>query len=291
MPAVPKILKGPSASFSHNVDYTGWSMIGDETDTISSATASATPSGLTLGSVGVNTAGTQVSIPLSGGTLGVTYNVTVLATTSAGDVLDAYFDVFIGTGIAGAVLAPSQFGPYVDRKRSMELLYDDGELDDDEAVPAWATVDGNETAFMLAQAAWRDILEAARRGEVYSLQELTDYANDLVRGADLIKLAAGLFWGSLIERRRYTKGEPQGEDPAYEKAQRRLQELRLGERIFDLEGVANSSGGSYTNELGVASAISVGTFGATDQCKTARRLWGCDAADGGCSTTWPRRYC
>lgn len=287
--AVPKIIKGASASFSHVVDYTGWSMIGDGTDTISSATASVSPSGLTLGSAAVNTAGTQVSIPLSSGTTGVTYRVTVLATTSASDVLDAVFDVFIGTGIDGAVLYPSQFGPYLDTNRVMELVHDAADLDDDEAVPAWTTVDGNERAFFLTQAAWRLILQAARRGEVYGLQELTDYANDVVRGADLVQLAADLFWCQLIKRRRYTEGEPQGKDPACKTAEEKLELLRRGERIFDLYGVTDSvNGGTYGNPIGEATAISVGTFGATDQLKTARRMFGCDAPSTPDYYPWPR---
>lgn len=280
MPLVPKISKGASAAFSHNFDYSGWESIGSGDDNITSATASVDPSGLTLGSPTVNATGDTVAVPLSAGTAGVTYRVTVLATTSGGDTLDAYLDVYIGTGVEGAVLYPSQFGPFLDTKRAMSLLHDEGDLGDDEAVPAWATVDGNERAFYLSQAAWREIVQACARGKIYTAAELTDYANDPVRGLDLVQLASDIFWCKLIRRRRYTPGDPQEQASECKEAQERLQLLRQGERIFDLTGVANSTaGGTYGSEVAEAGAISVGRLGGQRCDHSADRFWGCTDAD------------
>ncbi len=281
MPLVPRITKGPSASFSHVFDYRGWEQLqGDTPDEISSATATVDPSGLTLGSPGVNADGNQVSVQLSSGTTGTTYRVTVLATTAAGDVLDAYLDVTVGLGVDGAVLYPSQFGPFVDTKRAMSLLHDEDDLDDDEAVPAWATVDGNERAFYLANAAWREIVQACARGKIYTVAELTDYANDPVRGLDLVNLAADIFWCRLVRRRRYTPGDPQEQASECKEAQERLQMLRQGERIFDLTGVTNSTtGGVYGSEVAEAGAISVGRLGGQRCEHGARRFWGCMGDD------------
>jgi hypothetical protein len=54
-------------------------------DTIASGTVSASPSGLTLGSV-TNTT-TAVKVPISGGTSGTKYTLTIDATTAQGSVI------------------------------------------------------------------------------------------------------------------------------------------------------------------------------------------------------------
>lgn len=275
MPLVPKISKGASAAFSHSFDYSGWESIGSGDDNISSATATVSPSGLTLGSPTVNATGDTVAVPLSGGTDGVTYRVTVLASTTGGDTLDAYLDVFIGTGVEGAVLYPSQFGPFLDTGRAMQLLYDDADLAADEDPAAWSTVDGNERAFYLAQAAWREIVQACARGKIYTVQELTDYANDPVRGLDLVQLASDIFWCRLIRRRRYTPGDPQEQASECKEAQEKLQMLRQGERIFDLTGVTASDGTTYGSQVAEAGAISVGRLGGQRCDSSAARFWAC----------------
>jgi hypothetical protein len=280
MPVIPKVVKGPSASYPHTFDFSGWDLL-TTSNTLSSATATVSPSGLTLGSPTVSADDKQVSVNISSGTLGDTYRVTVLATTSDGDVLDAYLDVVVAVGAGdGAAVYPSQLLPYLDTRRAMELLYDDGELDEDEDAPDGDVIDGNERAFALCQAAWREVVMAATRGELYTLQQLTDLAADPVRGQDLVSLVADLFWRRLVRRRRYVKGEPQADDAAGEAADQLLEALRRGERIFNLEGVADSvNGGTYENELGERTALSVGRLGSTDLDHPEDRFWGCTNTD------------
>lgn len=282
-----RVKKGPSASYTHTVDFSGWAQLTEDGgQALASATATASPSGLTIGFVTVDADEDEVLIPLSGGTLGVTYRVTILATTDGVDVLDEYLDVLITTDTAdGAVVWPSQLGPYVDTVRAVELLYDDAELQDDDGnetdPPPFEEIDSNERAFNLTQAAWRDILRACRRGNIYQHRELIDLANDPVRGQDLIELVADLFWFKLVKRRRHPKGEPQNDPEGRERVEAVLEQLRQGERIFDLTGVAvtdedgNLTGAVYENELGTATAMTRGRFGATDRVGRDRRFWGC----------------
>jgi len=84
MPYIPKTTKSTTDSYPFTFDYTGWPQL--VTDNIVSATASASPSGLTVGSptVGTGDDAEKVFVNLSSGTNAVTYRVTVVATTSGG---------------------------------------------------------------------------------------------------------------------------------------------------------------------------------------------------------------
>lgn len=290
MPLIPKIIKGPNSAFSATLDFSGWPQLqGDDPDTLSSATASVSPSGLTIDTTPTVDADTNyVSISLAAdGTDGTTYRITCLATTADGDILDGYLDVLVTSDANdGAVIYPSQFGPYIDTARCMELLYDDGDslLTDEDGnpvpPPGFNTIDGNERAFFVAQSAWRSVIQAATRGEVYTIDELTDLANDRVRGQDLIELCADLFWHRLIKRRRYVQGEPQAQDANIERAEAMLEALRRGERIFNLEGVINSSTGSaYTNVIGEVTALDHGRLGMGDRDFRDNRFWACTNDD------------
>lgn len=73
--------KQPAERFSYTIDYTDALTIGDNVET---ATASVSPSGLTLENVGVYDP--RVKFWCSGGTDGVTYKVTVTMNSADGRV-------------------------------------------------------------------------------------------------------------------------------------------------------------------------------------------------------------
>lgn len=298
MPYIPKSTKATTDSYPFTFDYTGWPQLA--TDDIVSATASATPSGLTVGSptVGTGDDAEKVFVNLSSGTSGTTYRVTVIATTSGGSTLTGYLDLLVSdAALAGVTIYPSLFGPYIDTRRAMQLLYDDGELSDDEDAPTWTTIDGNNHAMALAQYAWMHLQGATRRGNIYGGRELIDLANDQVRGQDLIGLLADIFWCQLIKRRRYVENEPQGKDPSCERAEMMLEQLRQGVRIFVLDGVAvtddsgASTGTTYTNVMGPPTAMVEGLFGSDPNCPDpARRFWGCTDRCSSATARYRPRY-
>lgn len=280
MPYHPKIAKAPGAAYAASLDFSGWSIL-TGTDTLSSATVAATPTGLTVGTPTVVAATKKVNIGLSGGTDGVTYHLTVTAATAGGEILVGYLDVEVTSSESdGTVVYPSQLLPFVDGARVVELLYDDGELGDAEDVPAATTIDGNARAFALTQAAWRQVLQACRRGDIYRQRELIDLANDPVRGLDLIELVADLFWAKVVKRRRYVQGEPQAEDAGADRALAALDALQKGERIFDLTDVAVTgadgvaTGAVYVNEIGQPTRLTVGRFGGACPDRREDRFWG-----------------
>lgn len=185
------------------------------------------------------------------------------------------------------VLLPSDLVDYLPTRRVMEYLYDDTELDQDEDPPAVSTIDDNERALKLARAAYRDVLMAAQRGDVYRKRELIDLANDEYRSGPLVNLVADLFWCKLLKRRRYVKGEPQGEEQSCKEAAELLDLLRKGELIFPMEGVEISdssgalTGGYYENVMGEPTKLSTGLF-RVQSCDGSRRFWGC--VSDSCST-------
>ena len=275
MAFVPKISRASTDSYPVAFDYAGWDIL-NTSNTLSSATVTGSPSGLTIGSPTVDATNKKVSANVSAGTSGVTYRLTCVATTSGGDTLTGYLDVVTQNGTtSGVVVYPSQLLPFVDGGRAMQLLYDDGDLDDDEDPAAATTIDGNVNAFNLCQAAWREVVQACARGKIYTITELTDYANDAVRGLDLIQLVADIFWCKLIRRRRYTPEDPQAQASECQEAQEKLQALRTGERIFDLTGVTASDGSTYGSEVAEAGAISVGRLGGQRCDNSADRFWAC----------------
>lgn len=187
---------------------------------------------------------------------------------------------------SSTVLSPSDIVDYLPISRVMELLTEDYELDDDEDPPSVDTIDSNDRALMLVRWAWYSMKMACKRGDIYGERELVDLANDEVRGQPLRELIASLFWNKLIGRRRYVEGEPQGKDEYKKEADATLQLLREGERIFDLEDVTktDSSGtsiGTYINELGDATKLSVGTYGKSVGRRPDDRFWACTTDRGG----------
>lgn len=181
---------------------------------------------------------------------------------------------------SATVLDPSDLVDYLDTKRTMSLLYDEGELDDDEEPASIDDIDDNSRAVTLARAAWSEVLAACRRGNIYLQRELVDLANDSARGQYLVELVADIFWCKLVKRRRYVQGDPQAEDPACQRAQEKLEMLRRGERIFVLDDVVSTDTGGgatgvYSDSVSKAGAISVGTFGQTNLRRPDNRFWGC----------------
>lgn len=274
MAFVPKTSKATTDSFPIAFLFDGWDIL-TSSEQLVSATVTSDLTGITIGTVTVSASNKTVSVTVADGADGTTYRLTCVATTTSGYTLTGYVDLLVTDSVTdGVVIYPSQLLPFFDTRRAMELLYDEGELADDEEVPSGDSIDANARAFAIAQSAWRALLMAATRGKVYSLQELTDLANDPVRGYDLIELVANIFWCRLIKRRRYTKGEPQNEESACQEAEEKLEMLRRAERIFNLEGVVDSTTGTArTNLLGAATAMSVGTVGG--RCHATDRFWAC----------------
>lgn len=185
---------------------------------------------------------------------------------------------------SATVLSPSDLVDYLDTKRAMELLFDDGDLNDDEEPPSVDDIDDNSRAVTLARAAWAEVVAACRRGNLYLGRELVDLANDAARGQYLVELVADIFWCKLVKRRRYVQGDPQAEDPACQRAQEKLELLRRGERIFVLDDVtATDTGGGatgvYSDTVEKAGAISVGTFGQSNMCHPDNRFWACTTSE------------
>lgn len=85
--------KRASDDLTYEWDFTSWPLVAS--DAIASAVITSTPSGLTIGSAAINSAGTKVQATITGGVAGLTYTVTCTATTTAGrDIVgDGYLEV------------------------------------------------------------------------------------------------------------------------------------------------------------------------------------------------------
>lgn len=81
-------LKQPVEVQDYDVDYSQWLTTGDN---VQSATVTVEPAGLTVGAIVINDP--RVKVWLSGGMNGVTYKVTVTATTADGRVKQDEFKV------------------------------------------------------------------------------------------------------------------------------------------------------------------------------------------------------
>jgi hypothetical protein len=278
MPYVPRVTKAPTDAFALTFEFDDWPVL-TASNTLASAVVTAGPAGLTVSAASVDADAKEAQADVAGGTDGTRYRLTCVATTTDGDTLTGYLDLLVSTAADGAALYPSQLLPYMDGRRTMELLYDDGDLAEGVAVPGPDTIDSNDRAFFLVQAAWQDVLTACRRGQIYGSRELTDLASDPVRGQGLIELVADLFWHKAVKRRRYPVNDPQSEDPGQKEAQDMLELLRTGVRIWDLTGVTrtDSTGaavGTYANPLGDTTALQAGRLGSTDRDFADRRFWG-----------------
>lgn len=276
MAYVPKIVIPPTDGYPLSLNYSGFSILSG-TNLLVSASTTATPSGLTIGSTTVNATTKKATFAPTGWVDGTVYHFTTLALTSDSDTLTGYLDVLASsTAYDGVAVFPSQLLPFLDGARAMELLADDGET-----VSESTAIDGNSRAFALCQAAWTDMLGACTRGDIYRKRELIDLASDPFRGMVLIELIADLFWGKLIKRRRYVQGEPQAEEAGVERARQALDLLERGQRIFNLDGVAITdssgvlTGATYINELGGPTRLHSGKFGARNSTDGLGRFWGC----------------
>lgn len=88
--------KTASEDLPYTFDFTPWDLL-TTTEKIVSAVVSGTPSGLTIASPAINSAGDEVSVRISSGTLGQTYRVSCLATTKSGYDIEGFCDISVTT--------------------------------------------------------------------------------------------------------------------------------------------------------------------------------------------------
>lgn len=190
---------------------------------------------------------------------------------------------------------PSDLTDFFDFNRFAELLCDT----DQEPVTTGSALDALPRAKNIVAAAENLIVQACRTRDTYSLQELRDLVRDYhlppgtisgtgtaahevgLSGQQLIMLVADLSWCRAMKRKRWVKDSPQGQDPACEDAEAKLDQIRAGDRIFVMQGVevydllGNWTGGWYGTEAPDAGVIQSGNLNThTGLC--APRLFGCD---------------
>lgn len=88
--------KTVSEDLPYTFDFSPWDLL-TTTELIVSAVVSETPDGLTIASPAINADGDEVSVRISGGTLGTTYRVSCLATTTSGYDIEGFCDLLITT--------------------------------------------------------------------------------------------------------------------------------------------------------------------------------------------------
>lgn len=189
----------------------------------------------------------------------------------------------------GAV--PSDIIPYVDFDRFSDLVVD-GSSDPPETP---TDLDANAVAVGLLGGAQATIVMACRKSNIYSVQQLKDLVRNAqlnvpagqAPGQQLIMLIADTAWCQIVKRRRYPKGTPQGDDETCKRSQEMLEELRTGNRIFELDGVEETDGsgnviGVYASDAAAAGLMEAGVL-ADCAIQNANRLWGCNIDRAGCS--------
>lgn len=109
----------------------------------------------------------------------------------------------------------------------------------------------------LVRQAGKMIDSAATNAARYSRQDLGSLAADVENGGLIRRLCADLAYGLLAKRRGYSAAEVAELAPGYVEAMSMLDQLRLGERIFDLPGVPEAGlpgvvrlGGSQSGSIG-----------------------------------------
>ena len=187
---------------------------------------------------------------------------------------------------------PSNLVDFFDFNRFAELLCDGNTS----PVTTSAELDALPRAVTLVRTAEGMVAMACRTKNTYSLQQLRDLVRDYqlpagtisgtgadahevgISGHQIIELIANLAWCKANSRKRYTKDSPQGQDPACEYAEDRLNLLKAGERIFVMDGVMQYDGTTWTGtwyggEISEAGTMSSGNLNDAGLC--APRLWGC----------------
>lgn len=76
--------KHPAADLPYNFDFRDWTLLTSTEKIVGTPTVTATPSGLTIGTPAVNSDGDIVSVRISGGTAGATYDLTCQGVTTSG---------------------------------------------------------------------------------------------------------------------------------------------------------------------------------------------------------------
>lgn len=173
---------------------------------------------------------------------------------------------------------PSDLIPYFDASRFAECL-----VDSKEPVPYGPTLlDANVRAIQLVRAAEGRICQATRVKNQYSLQQLRDLVLDAqtggVMGQQLMWLIADVAWCATVGRKRYSADSPQAKDPACESAEKYLEMLQSGEKIFVLDGVPVHDGdGNLTGDVYGPDVSEVGVLEGSrlhSNIDCAHRFWG-----------------
>lgn len=187
---------------------------------------------------------------------------------------------------------PSDLVDFFDFGRFAELLCDGNES----PVTTTSALNALPRAVNLVRTAESAVAMACRTKAIYTLQELRDLVRDYhlpagtisgtgadahevgISGQQIIALIADIAWCRANLRKRYTKESPQGQDPACEDAENRLNLLKSGERIFVLDGVMKYDGDTWTGDWYGSEVSDAGLMGSgnlNDAGLCAPRLWGC----------------
>lgn len=176
----------------------------------------------------------------------------------------------------GAV--PSDLFPHIDTQRFCELVVDG----DTTPIPDPADLDANTNAVKIVNAAQTKIVQACRKSQIYSIQQLKDlvYASqqDNPQGDQIMLLISDITWCRLTTRKRLAPNSPQQKEPACKEAEDLLDRLQKGERLWVLEGIPqrNEAGeviGTYGDAGPQAGLMEGGTL--TAACEDPPNLFGC----------------
>jgi phage gp36-like protein len=130
-----------------------------------------------------------------------------------------------------AYITASDFLKCYDSRRVGQLLNDN-----DEQMFSSQILNSTVLAELLRQAT-KMIDSACAVGARYDPTELASLALDTDAGGFIRRVCADIAFGLLVKRRGYSLSETQDLAAGYTEAMGFLDQLRLGERIFDLPGV------------------------------------------------------
>jgi phage gp36-like protein len=158
-----------------------------------------------------------------------------------------------------AYCTPAAFLQCYDSRRVGQLL-----TDNDEPLFSSQILSSSVLAELLRQAT--KIIDAACAvGDRYDPTELATLASDVEHGGLIRRLCADIAFGLLQQRRGYSLKEIQDLSSGYQLAMDMLEQLRMGERIFNLDGVP---------EAGLPDVVRLGVNSAGPSVANCSRFFG-----------------